>query len=82
MAEVIVKCDGCGQPGKRRLGYMVPEHWFFIESAVAHSTRSRVHIVYACSESCRDTMWKRGPGPDVVDERGTDRMRAKENRDG
>jgi hypothetical protein len=82
MADLIVKCDGCGQPGKRRLGYMTPEHWYYIESIVQHSAKKRSHIVYACSDECRDGMWKRGPGPDVVDERGTDRMRARENADG
>lgn len=81
MADIIVRCDGCNQPGKRRLGYMVPERWFFIESKVQHR-KNYVHVVYACSESCRDAMWRTGPGPGVVDERGTDRMREKENRDG
>ncbi len=78
--NLIVKCDCCGQPGKRRLGCMVPEHWFYIESKIAHSTKQRVHVVYACSEECRDGSWKRGPGPGVVDESGTDRMRDRENR--
>jgi hypothetical protein len=31
----IVKCDGCGQPGRRRKGYPCPDHWFFLESRVA-----------------------------------------------
>lgn len=78
----IVKCDGCNAYGRRREGYMVPEHWFYIESVVAHSTRRRVHVVYACSNLCRDSLWKQGPGPKVVDEGGTMRMRAEENADG
>jgi hypothetical protein len=61
---------------------MVPEHWHYIESKVASSKRGHVHIVYACSEECRDALWMIGPGPECVDEKGTDRMRAKENADG
>lgn len=75
----VVKCDGCNTYGRRREGYMVPEHWLYIESVVAHSVKRRVHIVYACSTACAVAMWKRGPGPNVVDERGTMRMRANEN---
>lgn len=75
----IVKCDGCNTHGRRRAGYMVPDGWFYIESVVSHSVKRRVHVVYACSESCRDGMWRRGPGPNCVDERGTMRMRAEEN---
>ncbi len=78
MADLIVKCDGCGQPGKRRAGVAVPDHWFFIESIVAHK-KNTCHIVYACSESCRDGLWRQGVGP-RVDETGTDRMRARESK--
>jgi hypothetical protein len=58
---------------------MVPEHWLYIESVVAHSTKRRVHTVFACSENCANQMWKNGPGPNCVDEAGTQRMRDKES---
>lgn len=76
----IVRCDGnCNSYGRRREGFMVPDGWFYIESKVAHSSKGVVHVVYACSESCRDSMWQRGPGPRCVNERGTMRIRAREN---
>lgn len=77
-----IQCDGCEQLGRRRIGYVCPDHWFFIESIVQHSVKLRVHVVYACSEKCRDSLWQRGPGPSGVDEAGTQRMRARENADG
>lgn len=79
--SLIVRCDGCNEPGKRRRGYMVPEHWHYIESKVAHSTRGQVHIVFACSDACRDSLWRRGPGPGDCDERGTERMRKRGDAD-
>lgn len=75
-----IKCDNCRTLGRRRVGFLCPDHWFFIESLVEHSKRGVVHVVYACSAACRDALWQRGPGDaDAVNERGTQRMRARDN---
>jgi hypothetical protein len=77
VSDDIVKCDGCGEPGRRRAGHPCPDHWFFIESKVAGSKRGVIHIVWACSETCRDKLWQFGPGAQVIDEHGTTSMRSK-----
>lgn len=72
----IVRCDGCQEPGRRRPGRACPDFWFFIESKVAR-TKDQIYVVYACSEACRDKLWRRGPGS-PIDEEGSARMRKRE----
>lgn len=73
--ESIVQCDGCGTHGKKRIGDAAPDFWFYLESENRTPRRdgrkTDVYIVWACSESCRDGLWKRGPGPGpgVIDQR-------------
>lgn len=79
----IVHCDGCGQPARRRSDCPSPDHWFYLESVDRSSgnpqSKYRVYIVWACSEECRDGIWKKGPGPSAgagsIDEEGTARWR-------
>ena len=68
--DSIVKCDGCGAPGRRRLGCVSPDHWFHIESTERKRGRDTgyVYIVWACSVACRDGMWKCGARPGFVEE--------------
>lgn len=56
-----VKCDGCGGTGRRRMGKIAPEGWFYIE-AKDETNPGQEFIVYACSTPCRDGLWKLGPG--------------------
>lgn len=58
-----VKCDGCGVGGRRRMRAVAPAGWFYLEiQEDDEDTEDDAMIAYACSEECRDTMWKRGPG--------------------
>lgn len=79
MSDAIVKCDGCGAHGRRAEGCAAPDFWFYLESVDRTEGRPRdsIFVVWACSESCRDALWKRGPGRGVVDERGSHRLREK-----
>ena len=65
-ADYIAKCDNCEERARKRDDHPCPDHWFYLES-VRQSDRS-VYIVWACSETCRDALWKRGPGPANIDE--------------
>lgn len=76
----VVRCDGCNALARRRRGYEAPDFWFWLESKVDRPWRKdsrTIHIVYACSEACRDGLWKQGKGPGRIDEEGTARMREK-----
>lgn len=68
--DAIVKCEGCGDLGRRRPGHPCPDHWLYLESVdrTPGQKKNIVHIVWACSEECSVGMWKRGPGPNVIDE--------------
>lgn len=78
MSGSIVKCDGCGEPGRRRANHPCPDGWFYIESIDrTFSTKAGIYITWACSAQCRDEMWKCGPGPATIDDAGTMRRRAK-----
>lgn len=69
MSDPIAKCDGCGALARRRPGFPCPDHWFFIESVAGSS--GDVYVVWACSDVCREKVWKRGPSGGVrVEERG------------
>ena len=76
----IVKCDGCNAHGRRVSGACAPDFWFYLESTdnTPGKRRGMVYIIYACSDGCRDALWKRGPGRGQIDEAGSKRMRAKE----
>lgn len=77
----IVKCEGCGQLGRRRPGHPCPDFWFYLESIDRTLSKGRgdgnVYIVWACSAKCRDEMWKLGPGPNNIDEAGSQHDREK-----
>lgn len=78
MPNEVVRCDGCGAHGRRRRDHPSPDFWFYIESVDRTNPRKHgVYIIWACSELCRDNLWKRGPGPANINENGTDKMRAK-----
>ncbi len=67
--DAVVQCDGCGAHGRRRAEHPSPDFWFYLESINrTPGEEDHVYIVWACSEACRDAMWKRGPGPRVIDE--------------
>lgn len=76
MPETIVKCDCCGAHGRRAESCAAPDFWFYIESVdrTFHG-KDGIYIVWACSEACRDGMWKRGPGRGSIDDAGTFRRR-------
>lgn len=75
----IVQCDACRERGRRRAGCACPDFWFFIESTnrTPGVPDGSVYIVYACSEACRDGLWRGGPGPGIIDEDGSMRERAR-----
>lgn len=77
MAETIVQCDGCGAHGRRAENAAAPDFWFYVESVDRTFGKGGIYVVWACSESCRDGMWKRGPGRGVVNDVSTMRQRAK-----
>lgn len=79
MNHSIVKCDHCGSLGKRAEGCAAPDFWFYLESEDRTEGRPRdaIFVVWACSEACRDGLWKRGPGRGVVDDARKFRIREK-----
>ena len=76
MPETIVKCDGCGAHGRRAENAIAPDFWFYIESVDRTFGKDGIYVVWACSEACRDGMWKRGPGRGQIDDAGTFRKRS------
>lgn len=81
MAETIVQCDGCGAHARRRANHPCPEHWFYLESTDRTNPDGlKIYIVWACSAACRDALWKSGPGPAVIDDAGTMRLRERARR--
>jgi hypothetical protein len=75
-------------PGRRRAGDVCPDFWFYLKTQdrTFGDGNRRVYVVYACSDKCRSELWeqwKRGPGPGVIDESGSqrdrDKRRAKES---
>lgn len=76
----IVQCDGCGELAKRRVNRPCPDRWFFIPSVDRTQPKSsqRIYIVWACSERCRDGLWQKGPGDELIDETGTKDFRERE----
>lgn len=75
----IVKCEGCGALGKRRPGHPCPDFWFYLESINRTKSNGRgggsVYVLWACSQPCRDGLWKKGPGPNEIDESASQRDR-------
>lgn len=57
MSETM-KCDFCETTAQRRMRHAAPEGWFYLEAMVEDAAV----IIYACSERCRDSAWKHGPG--------------------
>lgn len=55
-----VQCDGCKRHGKRRRRTIAPEGWFFLERKLEDEDDSI--IIWACSEACKDSLWRPGPG--------------------
>ena len=79
MSGSVVRCDKCGAHGQRRESDVAPDFWFFIESVdrTPGSKRAgRIYVVYACSEPCRDGLWKcASSGRGGIDEAGSQRYR-------
>ncbi len=73
--DAIVKCDGCAALGRRAKDAIAPDFWFYIESEDRTFGKGGVYVVWACSEACRDGLWKRGPGRGQIDDAGTRRAR-------
>lgn len=55
-----MKCDNCPAEGKRRRRTYAPDGWFYAVSADENG--NEYYIIAVCSESCRDAIWKVGPG--------------------
>lgn len=72
----IAKCDGCGAAARRRPEYPCPDFWFYLESK-RQSDPNQMYVVWACSEECRDKLWKQGPGTPWIDEDGSKRLHAR-----
>jgi hypothetical protein len=67
--DAIVYCDHCCQPGRRPPGHMAPHAWFYLESTNRTPGEEKsTYVVWACSDECAREIWKRGPGPRVIDE--------------
>lgn len=81
MSGSIVRCDGCGQHGRRAADAAAPDFWFYLESIDRTFGEDGVYVVWACSEGCRDGLWKRGPGRGQIDDQGTARARVRAARD-
>lgn len=54
------RCDGCGKRGRRRMFTLAPADWFYAEFAIDDATEH--YVVLACSEACKLSVWKPGPG--------------------
>ena len=61
----IFACDECGKEGRRQFMAMVPEGWLYGESRVAET--DEIVVVGVCSEGCRDSFFRPGPGRITVD---------------
>lgn len=57
----IAKCDNCDERARKPHGFACPIGWLYLESE--RQSDKSVYIVWACSEACRDNLWKKGPGP-------------------
>lgn len=60
-----VTCEHCGRPGRRRLGHVAPEDWYFGMFTLAPDgdhDPGDVLIVLACSEACREGLWTKMAG--------------------
>jgi hypothetical protein len=61
----LATCERCGKPGKRRLGFVAPEGWFFgsftFDGDGDHAPGDFL-IVHACSAECRDALWTQQNG--------------------
>lgn len=60
-----VTCEKCGKTGKRRMGYVAPEGWFFGSftfDAEGDHIPGDFLIVHACSVECRDGLWTQQAG--------------------
>ncbi len=78
MAETIVQCDGCGAHGRRAETAAAPDFWFYIAATDRTFSKSGgLFIIWACSEACRDSMWRKGPALGAIDDVGTFRIRDK-----
>lgn len=60
-----VTCERCGRPGRRLLGHIAPDGWYFgsftFDSEGDHDPGDLL-IVHACSPECRDALWTKMDG--------------------
>lgn len=58
-------CERCGRPGRRLLGRVAPEGWYFASFTFApdgdHDPGDTL-IAVACSDECRDALWTKQDG--------------------
>jgi len=73
----IVQCDHCDTKGVRRPTDIAPDFWFYLESTDrTDRKRLQTYVVYACSETCRDALWRPSrDGRGKIDEEGSQRQR-------
>lgn len=58
-------CDVCKTPGERRMRTCAPAGWFWREVEVENDGKidpEKTIMVYVCSEHCKNSFWKQGPG--------------------
>lgn len=64
MSEMVT-CECCGKPGRRFIGRVAPEGWWFGSFTLApdgdHDPGDTL-IVVACSIECRDSLWTKQDG--------------------
>lgn len=75
MSDAIAICDNCGAHGGRAENAAAPDFWFYIESTDRTPGSRGLYVVWACSEECRASLWKLGPGRGLIDEVATQRAR-------
>lgn len=59
MSDPIAKCDGCGAAARRRPGFLCPDFWHYLKLERKRS----IFVAWACSDACRDGLWRQGAPP-------------------
>lgn len=73
-------CEVCGRSGRRRKMKHCPDGWYYAETLVeGPGGKQAVYVLAACSETCRNTFWRPGPGDlrtGLYDEEGKSLLRS------
>lgn len=71
-----VRCDCCSIFGLRKRGRIAPKGWSYIAGVLDGDREDPnpedVVYVYACSERCKDDIWKEGPGKLITSQKDKD----------